>query len=197
MKTTLIAALLLATASAHAVEPTLNDFWTGQAIFSVTGETLNTDTRSGLHFLSNVKQSDGRYFVYYIRNEGEVTIGGTKFPLQCVGLAYTRDWRTFTDAGRVLPRGGSGTFDERIASFADVWKDSAGTYHLVYEGAGTSSAHPGDVGYATSPDGVRWSKHGIILRHSGNGERANNGTPRPLHDRHHARRTQCHMAAVD
>ena len=36
---------------------------------------------------------------------------------------------------------------------------------------------PGDCGYATSSDGVNWTKQGMILRHSGSWERANNGTP--------------------
>lgn len=168
---------LLTAAAGFAAEPTLDDLWSGRAIYQVTNETLNTDTRSGMHFLSDVKHPDGRWFVYYIRNEGSANVGGTAFPLQTVGLAYTRDWRTFTDAGRVLPRGGAGTFDERIASFADVWRDTDGSWHLVYEGAGLTNAWPGDVGYATSSDGVRWTKRGIILKHSGSGEKANNGTP--------------------
>ncbi|NJM54733.1 MAG: hypothetical protein HC841_01300 [Verrucomicrobiae bacterium] len=177
MKTTLIAALLLATASANSAEPMLSDFWSGRAVFSITGESLDTDTRKGLHFLSDVKQPDGRYAVFYIRNEGAVTLSGTVFPLQSVGLAYTRDWKTFNDAGRVLPRGVPGAFDERIASFADVWRDTDGRWHMVYEGAGMTASFPGDIGYATSSNGVNWTKHGMILKHSGNGERGNNGTP--------------------
>jgi hypothetical protein len=170
-----IAVLLLHTIL-HAQQPTLTDFWEGRALFSVAAESLNTDTRSGLHFLADVPQPDGTYWVYYIHNEGSVPLSGSDFPLQTVGLAMTRDWRTFKDLGRVLPRGGHGTFDARIASFADVLKDGS-TYHMVYEGAGTSSAYPGDVAYATSSDGIRWTKHGIILKHSGRWESANNGTP--------------------
>lgn len=169
-------AILVLPAVLHAQEPTLADFWEGRASFAVAVASLDTDTRKGLHFLSDVRQPDGTYFVYYIRNEGVVWLGGTRFPLQTVGLATTRDWKQFKDRGAVLPRGGPGSFDERIASFADVWKDGA-TYHLVYEAAGTSSAYPGDVAYATSPDGIRWTKHGIILKHSGRWESANNGTP--------------------
>src|SRR5690349_16465607 len=96
---------------AKAAEPTLTDFWSGRAVFSVSGESLNTDTRSGLHFLSDVKQADGRYFVYYIRNDG---LPGT-------GLAYTRDWKTFADAGTVLRPGPKGSWDNGMAAFADVW----------------------------------------------------------------------------
>lgn len=168
---------MIAVGACLGAEPTLDDFASGRAIFQVSDDSLDTNTRKAMHFLSDVKHPDGRYFVYYIRNEGSVNLGGTIFPLQAVGLAYTRDWRTFTDAGRVLPRGGAGAFDERIASFADVWRDTDGTWHLVYEGAGLSQSWPGDVAYATSNDGINWTKRGIILKHSGNWERANNGTP--------------------
>jgi hypothetical protein len=40
----MLATLQLATGLANAAEPTLNDFWNGRAGFSVTSETLNTDT---------------------------------------------------------------------------------------------------------------------------------------------------------
>jgi hypothetical protein len=159
-----------------AQNPTLSDFWEGRASFTVAAESMDTDTRMGLHFLSEVRQTDGTYFVYFIRNEGAIRMGDTDFPLQTVGLATTVDWKKFKDRGSVLPRGGPGSLDQRIASFADVWKEGA-TYHMVYEAAGISSAYPGDVAYATSPDGIRWSKHGIILKHSGRWEAANNGTP--------------------
>ena len=165
MKTVILAVSVL-TGSACASEPSLNDFWEGKARFAVSSESLDTDTRSRLHFLSDVKQSDGRYFVYYIRNKDRM---GT-------GLAYTRDWKSFTDAGTVLCPGAAGAWDARMSAFADVWKDGA-AYHLVYEGASYSSAYPGDVGYATSRDGVLWTKQGIILKHSGGWESANNGTP--------------------
>jgi hypothetical protein len=111
-----------------------------------------------------VKQADGRYFVYFIRNE---SLTGT-------GLAYTRDRKSSTDAGTILRPDPRGSWDDAMAAFADVWNDGS-NWQLVYEGAGSKS--PGDCDYATSTDGVSWIKRGIILQHSGSGERANNGTP--------------------
>jgi predicted GH43/DUF377 family glycosyl hydrolase len=74
----------------------------------------------------------------------------------------------------------NGSFwDDRIASFPGIWKDGD-TWYMVYEGAGTSSSWPGDIGLATSTDGVNWIKdpHNPILTHSSQGwESVNIGTP--------------------
>lgn len=70
-------------------------------------------------------------------------------------------------------------FDQRIASFADVWKQGS-TYYMVYEAAGLSPSLPGDIGLATSRDGRTWVKHHKrpILQHSSTGwEQTNIGTP--------------------
>lgn len=45
--------------------------------------------------------------------------------------------------------------DERLASFASVWKDGD-TYYMAYEGASRSS--DGEIRLATSSDGRRWTK---------------------------------------
>lgn len=70
-------------------------------------------------------------------------------------------------------------WDDRMASFASVWRDG-GKYYLVYEGAAESSEWPGDIGLATSQDGRQFTKSQTnpILRHNVTGwERVNIGTP--------------------
>lgn len=67
-------------------------------------------------------------------------------------------------------------WDGKMASFPGVWKDS-GTYYLVYEGAGGS---PGDIGLATSVDGLNFTRNvpnPILVHNSSGWERANIGTP--------------------
>ncbi|NUN12158.1 MAG: hypothetical protein HUU55_00825 [Myxococcales bacterium] len=78
-----------------------------------------------------------------------------------------------------VSQGQSPFFDDRLASFPGVWKEG-NTWYLVYEGAGLSSSWPGDIGLATSTDGVTWIKSAAnpILKHQTTGwEKVNIGTP--------------------
>jgi hypothetical protein len=79
-----------------------------------------------------------------------------------------------------IAQGASAFWDDRIASFSAVWKD-ANVYYLVYEGAGEDiPSFPGDIGLATSTDGLHFTKQssGPILRHNTTGWEAGNiGTP--------------------
>ncbi len=77
-----------------------------------------------------------------------------------------------------ISQGNSPFWDGRIASFPGIWKDGS-TWYLVYEGAGSSS-WPGDIGLATSTDGITFTKsaNNPILQHNTSGwESANIGTP--------------------
>lgn len=75
-------------------------------------------------------------------------------------------------------------FDDRLASFPGIWRQGS-TWYLVYEGAGTHGTHPnytwpGDIGLATSTDGIQFTRHEQMpfLAHNSTGwESANIGTP--------------------
>lgn len=88
--------------------------------------------------------------------------------------------QSFVAEGTVAVSQGQAPFvDNRIASFPDVWLDDS-TWYMVYEGAGTTSAYPGDICLATSTDGVNWIKdaNNPILTHNSTGwESVNIGTP--------------------
>lgn len=148
----------------------LDALWTGEARFQVEPIEIAGDV-TRMHFISmfwDDVPGDPHFKAYYI-DDGYTT-----------GLARSYDGIRFTDMGTVLSTGPSGSYDDRMAAFSSVMKDEAGVYHLVYEAAGYSSAYPGDVAYATSTDGVHFTKHGIILPHDrswGSFERVNNGTP--------------------
>ncbi len=168
----LLALLLAASAAgrAPAQSPTLADFWVGRASFAVdTSQSFGAGF--GMHFLST-RWEGNQLYAYYIKN---FTLNGVG--RSATGLAVSRDGVTFTDRGQVLGIGPN-DFDQRLASFPGVWKDG-GTWYLVYEAAGTSGRWPGDIGLATSSDGVRWQKEAApILVHQNRGwERANIGTP--------------------
>ncbi len=74
-----------------------------------------------------------------------------------------------------VSQGQSPWWDHRLASFPGIWLDD-GVFFLVYEGANGS---PGDIGLATSTDGVSFVKHpdNPILVHGGGWESVNIGTP--------------------
>jgi hypothetical protein len=75
-------------------------------------------------------------------------------------LATSSDGITFTLSGStpVIPIGTSGSFDYWATSYACVIKDGA-TWRLIYNGANSSEAH---IGYATSADGITWTKQGPL-----------------------------------
>ncbi|MBP7866114.1 MAG: hypothetical protein KA419_09210 [Acidobacteria bacterium] len=91
---------------------------------------------------------DYRFVMYY-----DGTSGGT----ESLGLAYSSDgidWTAYSTSA-VLPYGGSGSWDAAYATFGTVFRDENG-YHLWYSG-GQSASHEG-IGYASSPDGLTWTK---------------------------------------
>ncbi|AXI03766.1 glycoside hydrolase family 130 protein [Aquirhabdus parva] len=122
-----------------------------------------------MHFISTVT-INGTIWAYYIKGDGNGKMG--------VGLAKSTDGVTFADQGVVLQAGAAGAWDDRMASFPGIWYDN-GTFYLVYEGAGQSTSSPGDIGLATSSDGVHFTKNSTpILYHNQTGwEAANIGTP--------------------
>jgi predicted GH43/DUF377 family glycosyl hydrolase len=86
-----------------------------------------------------------------------------------VGYATSPDglnWNKYNDPSTTLPpysesdpvidNGGAGSFDQIYAGQASVILE-VGTYHMWYSGVDFSGE--GRTGYATSPDGVSWTKY--------------------------------------
>lgn len=117
--------------------------------------------------------------VYYIKgytNDPLKPVSTTNPVHLGVGLATTTNGITFNDQGQVL-KGELTGVDAGYASFPGVWYEN-GTYYLVYEAAGTDGRYNGDIGLATSADGKKFTKQGIILWHNTSGwESVNIGTP--------------------
>ena len=76
-----------------------------------------------------------------------------------IGLAYSDDLITWTkeDTNPVLTNGPAGSWDEEAVADACVLQDVEGQYRMWY--SGFDSETNAGVGYATSSDGVSWSKH--------------------------------------
>jgi len=79
----------------------------------------------------------------------------------------------------VLVPGAPGTWDDRNVFSADVLLDGA-TYKMWYTGSSTGESRS-DIGYATSSDGLTWSKQGNapVLRHGVSPEWDSDGVSAP------------------
>lgn len=72
-----------------------------------------------------------------------------------IGYATSPDGLNWTNAGQVLDVGGAGAWDSQMVRDPAVILDG-GTYKMWY--AGTASWPAFKIGYATSPDGITWTK---------------------------------------
>jgi len=88
---------------------------------------------------------------------------GTTGGFERVGLGYSADGVSWTRYGDepVLDSGSHtwgdpSPWDSSYVGTGTVLKDDDGVYHFWYSG-GTTALHHG-IGYATSPDGIHWSK---------------------------------------
>ena len=99
----------------------------------------------------NTSPVDRRYVMYY-----DATTGG----IQQIGLAYSDDgiaWTRYTDAATpIFPNGGAGTWDATHVTSGTVRQKLDGTWEMWYSG-GDGRADEG-IGYATSPDGLVWTR---------------------------------------
>jgi hypothetical protein len=152
--------------------PTLTDFWNGQATW--VNDTNRIGSSFGFHFVS-ILPRDRELHAYYI---GHYTAADGRSKLTIArargadGINWTNDGMVL-DVGRAAQatNGAPPVWDDRLTSFPGVWKDG-GTWYLVYEGAAENIAFsPGDIGLATSTDGLHFVKHpnNPILRHNPSG----------------------------
>lgn len=98
----------------------------------------------------NTGPLDRRYVMYY-----DGTTGG----IQQIGLAYSDDgmnWTRHTINAPILPVGVTGAWDSNYVTSGTVHRRADGTWEIWYSG-GAGAAHEG-IGYATSPDGLNWTR---------------------------------------
>lgn len=110
--------------------------------------------------VSSVVHDGTTYHLYYntLATSGGDQCDGTNNPKWQVGLGYatSTDGATWTKRGVVIHRGLDGDPDGKNVSYPHVIQTSGG-FEMYYSGSdGENSA----VMYATSPDGLRWTRHG-------------------------------------
>ncbi|HUT36511.1 MAG TPA: PEP-CTERM sorting domain-containing protein [Planctomycetota bacterium] len=77
--------------------------------------------------------------------------------------ATSADGLTWQDQGLVMPKGAPGSFDEDLGAIAVTKKDN--TYYMWYSALGPGQ--PDALAYATSMDGINWTKYGLVPEFSG------------------------------
>ena len=94
---------------------------------------------------------DGSMFKMWYQAEGSDGLPRIYYATSLDGL----DWIQY---GIVLDTGGASSWDSRAASSPSVLYDGS-SFKMWYVGVGESASVYGMVGYATSTDGVHWSKY--------------------------------------
>jgi len=101
---------------------------------------------NGSNSLDDTNIWNNKFVMYY-----DGTTGG----VEEIGLAYSTNGILWKGYGRVLERGGSGTWDSDYTTYGTVVK-IGDTWHLWYSGGRTQA---GDgIGHATSSDGINWQR---------------------------------------
>jgi uncharacterized repeat protein (TIGR01451 family) len=99
---------------------------------------------------------DYRFAMYY-----DATTGG----YEVTGLAYSSDgnhWTRYHQApyedAPVFDRGGAGQWDSDYSSHGTVVRESEDVWHFWYSGGGPASGGNEGIGYASSSDGINWTR---------------------------------------
>jgi predicted GH43/DUF377 family glycosyl hydrolase len=111
-------------------------------------------------------EDDGTWVLYfYTFNTGENSASGN------IGRATADNplgpWQV--DAEPVLTPGSSGSWDEQIVMAPRVVQTDGG-YVMYYEGGSSAGFGSAQIGMATSPDGVTWTKRDDPILSAGEGE---------------------------
>jgi hypothetical protein len=82
---------------------------------------------------------------------------GTTGAIEQVGLAYSIDGKLWSLHSKVLSLGALGVWDDHYACYGTVLYFD-GLWHMWYSGGQNEMGTTG-IGYATSPDGITWTKY--------------------------------------
>ncbi len=130
--------------------------WTaypGNPVLSIDYDTTTVDGIH-VHMPTVVREASGTWHMFYACYQNNV---GNR-----ICHATSREGILWDPLGVVLDHGAAGEFDSGSLRMPDVWIDDGGTWHMWYDGT-LPDEHYGPTGYATSPDGTTWTKHGAIL----------------------------------
>lgn len=91
---------------------------------------------------------DGTYYLY-VEDKADT-------PFRNIRLYTSTDFSTWNDQGDILDIGTAGAWDDQDVSSPVVWREGS-TWKMLYEGR-KASGQQGEIGLATSSDGISWTK---------------------------------------
>jgi len=110
-----------------------------------------------VHYNASATNTGTNPFDYTFAMYYDSTDGG----VESMGLGYSADgntdWHGY-GSGPVLNYGSPGDWDSDYASYGTVIHDAGGAWHMWYSGSGPSGGANQGIGYATSSDGLTWTK---------------------------------------
>lgn len=128
--------------------------WTEHEANPVLTIDYDLNTVDGVHVhMPTVVEREGAWTMLYSCYQNSV---GNRL---C--RATSADGDVWTPQGVALDFGEDGEFDSGSLRMPEMWVGDDGTWHLLYNGT-QPGGHYGPTGYATSPDGVTWTKAGAI-----------------------------------
>ncbi|MCP4803822.1 MAG: hypothetical protein GY913_17705 [Proteobacteria bacterium] len=128
--------------------------WTESETNPVLTIDYNRETIDGIHVhMPTVVEQTGAWTMLYSCYQNDL---GNRL---C--RATSDDGEVWSPQGIALDFGGTGEFDEGSLRMPEMWVGDDGTWHVLYNGT-EPGEHYGPTGYATSPDGVTWTKQGAI-----------------------------------
>ena len=122
---------------------------------SVGGTPFTTDPNDVLHQCVRRKDATSPYMMWYTGEDAS--------SIRRIHLATSNDGVNFTKQAMVLDKGNLGDFDEAGAHMPVVIRHG-NQWKMWYVGK-ASTPGPGwqAIGYATSSDGITWTKHGKVF----------------------------------
>jgi len=110
-----------------------------------------------VHYNASATNTGTNPFDYTFAMYYDSTDGG----VESMGLGYSADgntdWHGY-GSGPVLNYGSPGDWDSDYASYGTIIQDAGGSWHMWYSGSGPSGGANQGIGYATSSDGLTWTK---------------------------------------
>jgi hypothetical protein len=155
-------------------QPNVDSLFSGAASFQNNAHIGNDN----IHEMKAI-QVGSQVYAYYRTYMGNPPQCG--FPGEAsIALAISNDggatFIPFNGGYPVLPIGPYGSWDDCYVIAPSVTV-VGGVFYMVYEGMNHAGYVAGDIGLATSYDGINWTKQGVLLWHGVGWEGGNIGTP--------------------
>ncbi len=179
-------ALTRTTTFSVTVTPSLGDLWSYTGSGAAYFERQSYSIDSSVVEVAPFQYDSNTIYMYYRTQVNDVCILGV-CQQGSIGLARSFDggltFSLYNGGAPVVSAGSIGSCDwDSLYVVAPSVVKVNGVYYMVYEGQRYDSCIPsygstGDIGLATSSDGLTWQKRGIVLYHGLGFESANIGTP--------------------